>query len=288
MTRVAFLGLGAMGSRMAAHLCAPGIELVVWNRSPEAADALLKAGARWANTPAEAAEHADVVVSMVRDDDASRQVWCDPDSGALSRMRSGALAIESSTLSLAWVAELANACSSAGVGVLDAPVSGSRPAAQSAQLVYLVGGEANDVATATPLLQRMGSAVQHVGAVGSGTLAKLVTNALLGVHVSVLAELNGLLDGLSVGQNTDAARVLSAVATTPVWAPVDHYLSSVMQNGDDQPQFPVELIEKDFGYVVNANPQAELPMLEAARQVFRRGIDAGLASRNMTAVAKLY
>ncbi len=282
---IAFLGLGAMGSRMAARLLQAGHQVKVWSRNPSKAQALIGAGARPALSPREAATGADIVIAMVRDDEASQQVWCDVDTGALAGMKPGAIAIESSTLSIEAVKVLANAAMEHGVTFLDAPVSGSRPAAQAGSLVFLVGGDKATFALAEPVLLSMGSSAQYVGPVGHGVLAKLVTNALLGIHVTALAELIGLLSH----QDVSARQVLQAVTSTPVWAPVDHYLSGSMLGGNHEPQFPVELIAKDFDYTLAAaGDTTQAPMISAALGVYQRAMRSALGSENMTAVAKLY
>ena len=285
MLTIAFLGLGAMGSRMAANLLRAGYRVIVWNRSLPASEPLVRAGALRASSPSEAASAADFVISMVRDDEASRQVWCDAQSGALAAMRPGAVAIESSTLSVDWVRRLGDAAQQNGVALLEAPVSGSRPAAEAAQLVYLVGGDAAVLARAESVLKAMASAIHHVGPLGAGTLAKLATNAMLGIQVTALAEVIGLLQR----NGSDVARTLQAISGTPVWAPVANYLAGSMLHADFQPQFPIALIEKDFGYAVNAaRSEALAPTLAAARAVFRAAIDRGLGDDNMTGVARLF
>jgi len=284
-TRIAFLGLGAMGSRMAMRLLQVGHVVTVWNRSPAPAQALAAAGARHALTPREAASGAEVVIAMLRDDEASSCVWCDTETGALAGMQPGALAIDCSTLSVDAVSRLSQACAAAGVSFLDAPVSGSRPAAEAGQLVHLVGGDAPAFERAAPLLRCMGAAAKHVGPVGHGALAKLVTNTLLGVHVTALAELIGLLREQGVAPEA----VLDAVSSTPVWAPVDHYVSGSMLRAEFSPQFPVALMAKDFGYILQAaGGGARMPTAAAALSVFRLATRLGLGAENMTAVARMY
>jgi 3-hydroxyisobutyrate dehydrogenase len=285
MSEIAFLGLGAMGSRMAARLLAAGHRLTVWNRSPAALETLVAQGARAAATPREAASGAEFVIAMVRDDQASRQVWCDPQHGALAGMAADAIAIESSTLSVDGIKALAAMAQAQGVALLEAPVSGSRPQAQNGQLVYLVGGDAATLARADGVLRAMGAAVHHVGPVGAGTVTKLATNALLGLQVAALAEITGLF----ARNHVDANAALSAISATSVWAPVNNYLAGTMLRDDFQPQFPVALIEKDFRYALQAVGGAEhAPTLAAARGVFEAGIARGLGDENMTAVAKLF
>ena len=168
MAKVAFIGLGAMGSRMAANLLKAGHDLTVWNRAPAAADKLVSSGAKKAHTPREAAAGNDFVITMVSNDEASRQVWLDEETGALAGLKQGAIAIESSTLTPAWVRELAVAMTSAGIALLDAMVSGSTPQAESGDLVYLVGGEREALQRAEPVFKSLGSSIRYAGPSGCG------------------------------------------------------------------------------------------------------------------------
>lgn len=285
MTQVALLGLGAMGSRMAANLLKSGYPLTVWNRTPAATEALVKLGAVAAATPKAAATGADVVIVMVRDDDASRQVWLDPAQGALAGMKPGALAIDCSTLSFDGSRQLGASMQAHGTPFLDAPVSGSRPQADAAQLIFLVGGDAAVFARAEPLLKAMGSAVHHAGPVGSGALVKLATNTLLGVQVTALAELIGMLKHAGM----DPARAMEIVSTTAVWSPYASRALPSMLKQDFQPQFPVDLVERDFGYALSAaGSDQSAPTIAAARQVFQAAKAKGLAEENLTSVVKLF
>jgi 3-hydroxyisobutyrate dehydrogenase len=285
MTKVTVLGLGAMGSRMAANLLKAGHAVTVWNRSPEAAKTLVTAGAKLAASPKAAAQGADVVIAMVRDDDASRDLWLSPETGAFAGLSQGAVAIESSTLTANWARTLGEEAKQRGLTFLEAPVAGSRPQAEAARLVYFVGGDAAAAARAEPILKAMGSAIHHVGPLGFGALVKLTTNALMGVQVTVFAEIIGLLKGVGA----DPAAVLKAMSSTPAWSPSANYLTGTMLAGNFTPQFPVELIEKDFGYVLRevSGPEAA-PTIAAARGVFQRAIERGLGGDNMTGVVRLF
>lgn len=285
MVNIAVLGLGAMGSRMATNLLKAGFEVTVWNRTATAAAPLVAAGARQAMTPKDAARDADFVMAMVRDDTASRQVWLDPETGALAGMAAGALAIESSTLTPGWIRELGAAVAQRGVTLLEAPVSGTLPQAETAQLIYFVGGEDQTLKRAEPVLKAMGSAIHHVGPLGAGALVKLSTNTLLGIQVTVLAELIGMLKR----SGADVDRVIRAIASTPVWSVVAERAVGSMLSGNFTPQFPIELIEKDFGYTVGTAGSSEAaPTIAAARSVFRKAIDHGLGKSNMTGVVRLF
>jgi 3-hydroxyisobutyrate dehydrogenase len=285
MAKISVLGLGAMGSRMAANLIKAGYQVTVWNRNPSAVQALVAAGALAAPTPKEAARDADFVIAMVRGNEASRQVWLDSDTGALAGMSSHAIAIESSTLTAQWIRELAARLDERAVSLLDAPVVGSTPQAEAAQLIYFVGGDAGTLARSEDVLKAMGSSIHHVGPTGSGTAAKLATNTLLGIQVTVLAELIGMLKR----SGADVGRVLEAVAATPAWSAVAGRVSGLMLAGNFAPQFPVDLIEKDFGYTLQtAGSDSAAPTIAAARGVFREAIKRGFGEENMTAVAKLF
>lgn len=286
MTRIAFLGLGAMGSRMAASLLDAGFDLTVWNRDPTKADALVAKGARLAETPRTAADGADIVMAMVRDDDASRAVWLDAESGALAGLSAGAIAIESSTLTPGWVNELAQAAAERGVRYLDAPVAGSRPQAEAKRLIYLVGGEAATLAAAEPALKAIGAVVQHAGPVGTGTTMKHAINALLGVQIAALAELLGMI----AKRGVDAARAVEIISAAPVASPAAIVAAQTMVAGAYSPLFPVELVAKDFGYIAAGAAQvgARTPMVDAASRVFQQAINAGLGAEQLSAVRKLY
>ncbi len=285
MTKVTVLGLGAMGSRMAANLLKAGHAVTVWNRSPDAAEALVGAGAKLAPTPKAAAQGAEVVIAMVRDDEASRDLWLAPETGALAGLDPSAIAIESSTLTASWIRTLGEEAAQRGLTFLEAPVAGSRPQAEAAQLVYFVGGDEEAAGRVEPVLKALGSAIHYVGPLGSGALVKLTTNALMGVQVTVFAEIIGLLKSAGA----DPAAVLKAMSSTPAWSPSANYLTGTMLAGNFAPQFPVELIEKDFGYVLSevGDPSAA-PTIAAARSVFQRAIEKGLGGDNMTGVVRLF
>jgi 3-hydroxyisobutyrate dehydrogenase len=285
MSKVAFLGLGAMGSRMATNLLRAGHELTVWNLTPEPTQLLVAAGAKPAATPRAAAEGSEFVMTMVTNDGASRAVWLDAAHGALLGMSPGAVAIDSSTLTPAWVRELAGAMSKAGVMLLDAMVSGSTPQAAAAELVFLVGGDAGALQRAEPVLESLGSAIRHAGPVGCGAFAKLATNTLMGVQLAALAELIGMLKS----QQVDAKEILDAVSATAMWNPHLTRDAKSMLTGNFETQFPVRLLEKDLGYAVQTGGgEASMPTVSAVRSIFRKAIDENLGDLNMTAVAKLF
>lgn len=140
MSNITVLGLGAMGSRMAARLIAAGHQVTVWNRTRRATQPLVDLGATLAASPRDASQGAEFVIAMLRDDEVSRFVWLDPECGALAGMSPGTVAIESSTLTSGWIQMLDAQMQHQRVSLLEAPVSGSRLQADTGQLTYLIGG----------------------------------------------------------------------------------------------------------------------------------------------------
>jgi len=283
--KIAFLGLGAMGSRMATNLLNAGFDLTVWNRTAATADALVKSGARQASSPKEAAYEADYIISMVRDNEAAMQVWLDEQTWAIHGMKSGAIAIESSTLTPACIKDMAIRFNNKGFKFLEAPVSGSRPQAAAAQLVYFVAGDKSAFEAAKPILEKMGSTILFIGNAGNAAITKLITNALLGIQVTAISELIGLIKS----NNADPALILDAISKTSSWAPVNGYLSSTIFTQNFAPQFPVELISKDFDYIKQiSKTEDKISILSKVSDVFHQGISVGLGDLNMTGISKLY
>jgi 3-hydroxyisobutyrate dehydrogenase len=285
MTTLAFLGLGAMGQRMARRLAGAGHDLIVWNRSG------LPAGvaswpARAAPTPRAAAAEADLVFSMVRDDDASETVWDDPETGALASLRPGAIAVESSTVTPARVAALAARVAATGAGFLDAPVVGSRPAAEAGTLTYLVGGPPDLVERARPVLAVMGSALHHVGPTPAGAIVKLMSNTLFGIQVAALAEI------LALGRRTtlDVARAAEVMGALPVMSPAARGALASMIAGQFEPMFPIDLVAKDLGYALalGGATKSALPLTQRTQERFAAAITQGLGGANLTALIDIY
>ncbi len=283
LQKIAFLGLGAMGSRMASRLIDSGFEVTVWNRSPDRARPLADKGARIADTPKAATQGTDIVIAMVRDDEASRRVWLDPETGALAGMARGAIAIEMSTLTIAHVRALEAAAAKAGVRFLDAPLAGSRPQAEAGQLIFMAGGDPVTLEQARPALDVMGVAVHHAGATGTGAAVKLAVNALFGIQVAAMAELLGMLSA----NGADVAKAVEIIGATPVASPAAKAAAASMLAGAFAPMFPVELVEKDFGYMHAAGGEA-VPMADAARAVMQSAMAAGYGNDNLTGVVRLY
>jgi 3-hydroxyisobutyrate dehydrogenase len=286
MAKVTVLGMGAMGSRMALSLLKAEHEVTVWNRNLNKTETLVQAGAKVADTPRAAVKDAEFVISMVRDDQASKQVWLDFETGALSGLPKNAVAIESSTLTVAWIKTLAQQFSDRQIVFLDAPVAGTLPQAESAQLIYFVGGEVETFTKAQPILQAMGGAIHHVGMVSSGMTIKLAVNTLFGIQISALGELIGLMKGCGL----DEAKAIEILTDTPVCSPAAKGAAAGILARNFSPLFPIELVEKDLSYAVQTAQAngGQLPIAAATQQTFLEAIKQGYGADNITGIAQLY
>lgn len=271
---------------MARKLLDAGHRVTVYNRSPEPAKALVAEGATEAATPREAAEQSEIVIAMVTDDDASRAVWLDEKTGAIHGLGEGSMAIESSTLTLRWVRRLAGALESRGADFLDAPVAGSRPQAEAGQLIYLVGGSEVAFERAMPVLEVMGGAIHHVGPLGHGMVLKLAVNGFFGLQVAAMGELLGMVRRAGV----DEARALEILGKMPVTSPAAKGAGALMVSRNFAPMFPIDLVEKDFRYLLETarGLEADLPASAVMREIYARAIAEGYGNDNVTGVAQLF
>lgn len=284
-TKVAILGLGIMGSGMARNLLRAGYEPVVYNRSRGKAEELGREGARVAATPAEAAEGAEVVVSMVSDDVAARAVWLG-ENGALAAMSPGSVAVESSTVSLEWLRELRSAAASRQVEVLDAPVTGSRDQAAGGQLLFLVGGETQVLERVRPVLEPMAREILYVGPAGSGATLKLVNNFLCGVQVASMAEAFAMVERAGL----DRERAINMLLNGACASPIIKQVGERMATRDYDPRFALKLMAKDLRYAAGEARRVgvELETAPAAQRVMERGAEAGHGERDMAAVVEQF
>jgi 3-hydroxyisobutyrate dehydrogenase len=215
MARVAFIGLGRMGSGMARRLLDSGHELSVFNRTSGPADDLVSRGAVRYATPREACAGANAVVSMVTDDRASRAVWYGAAGALAARLAPGALAIECSTLSYDWVLELSAGVTRHGLRYLDAPVTGLPESAAAGDLTLLVGADLEDLSAARPVLTAFAKRILHFGRIGTGTAYKLLVNMLGAVQIASAAETMAIAERVGLDLN----RVADALATGQAASP---------------------------------------------------------------------
>jgi 3-hydroxyisobutyrate dehydrogenase len=285
--KIAILGLGAMGSRIAKNLIDAGYPLTIYNRTEEKLKPLLDRGASSAATPKAAAEESDIVISMVTDDDASRRIWLDPETGALLGLGKGQISIEMSTLTVDWIRELEAAITRSDAGFLDAPVVGSRPQVEIGKLISLVGGQTETLTQVESILTAAGvETIHHVGSVGQGMAMKLAVNALFGIQVAALAELLGLLSKQGIGPD----KAMACLGDLPVLSLAAKGAGGLMVSQNHAPLFPIDLVEKDFRYVTQTVQSFEATILicNAVMDTYRIAIAKGYGNDNITGVIQLF
>lgn len=253
--RLGFIGMGNMGSRMARRLLEHGYHVAVYDRNRDVAEALVKYGATVAESIAMLAEEADVIMSSLTNDDAVKSVYTGP-KGVLAYVGPGKAIIEMSTVSPATSRELSILSRDAGVRFLDSPVSGSTPAAEEGTSTLFCGGDERLFEAAQPLFQAIAGQCFYLGAAGSGSAMKLVANTLLGVGMQAIAESVALGQKEGLGRH----RLLEVMSHTAVIAPALLGKLSRADNGDYSTQFPIGLMNKDFGLVLETAAAARVPM----------------------------
>ena len=244
--RVGVIGLGIMGSGMAANLLRAGFEVTVYNRTPDKTGPLRDKGARVARTPAELASGCDAVVTMVSDVPALEQVLLGP-QGAFSGTRPGTLFIDSSTVTPEASLRMAQEARRRGCEYLDAPVVGSRQAAQEGQLMFMVGGSEEVFERARPLFSAMGRVAYRVGPNGHGSAVKLINNMIAGVTLAAIAE------GAAVAQaaGLDPKALLQVLSDSVIGSPfLKSKLPKVLQR-DFSTHFALALMQKDLRYFLD-------------------------------------
>jgi 3-hydroxyisobutyrate dehydrogenase len=247
MAHVAFIGLGRMGHGMAARYLDTGFTLTVWNRSKAKAEDLVARGARWAASPMDAADGADAVVTMVADDAASRAVWLGKDGAAGAAAKAGTLAIECSTVSYGHALDLARELHGRGLIYIDSPVTGLPDAAAAGKLTMLVGAAPADLDSARPFLAPLSTTIRHFGAVGTGTVFKLINNLMGAIQIA------GLAEGLAIAEQAglDMKLVLEAIETGVAASPqVIRHSRRMVARDFGGATFAAALRHKDAVYAV--------------------------------------
>jgi 3-hydroxyisobutyrate dehydrogenase len=264
---VTLIGLGSMGVGIAQNILKAGLDLTVYNRTLAKTEPLARLGAKVAASPHEAARNADLVISIVSDDVASRQVWLG-ETGALPSMGEETILVESSTLSHAWVRELATLAAQRGIAFLDAPVNGGPSMAAAAQLKMMVGGESEVLDRARPVLASFTEQITHMGPNGTGAMTKLINNLMGGVQMVALAE--GLHLAERAGLNLE--QVVSVITNSGPASPLVKRNAPLMAARNyGEPNFLLRHIRKDITYALRLAEEVDAPLTtaNAAREVYR-------------------
>jgi 3-hydroxyisobutyrate dehydrogenase-like beta-hydroxyacid dehydrogenase len=266
--KVAFLGLGIMGSPMAANLVKAGHQVTVWNRTP----GKRVEGARLAASAREAAQGAEAVWLCVSNTEAVEQVLFGKD-GVESALARGMVVVDSSTISPAATVEFGRRIRARGADVLDAPVTGSKAGAESGQLIFIVGGAEATIAKVRPLFDAMGKKVLRMGENGKGQAAKLAMNLMIALIYQGFAEALTLAGGLGV----EPATLLELIQSSMVRSGVVDYKAPFVLRRDFSPNFPLRLMHKDIHLMLDSARALglKLPGIETVDQVYERASAAG-------------
>jgi 3-hydroxyisobutyrate dehydrogenase len=275
---IAVLGTGIMGGPMAHNIAEAGLETRVWNRTREKAEEV--EGTTVADTPAQAVDGADIVVTMLADGPAVNGVMTE--GGALDAMRDDAIWLQTSTVGIEWTERLAGLAEDRGVAFVDAPVLGTKAPAEQGQLTVLASGPEAALDAAAPVFDAVGSKTVRLGEAGGGTRLKLVVNNWLLSLLGDLAETIAFAQRIGVPPES----FLEAIDGGAVGAPYAQMKGPMMLKRDFPTSFPLKLALKDLELVLEAAERhdAAMPVASAAAQNFRRAVEQGHGDEDMSAV----
>jgi 3-hydroxyisobutyrate dehydrogenase/glyoxylate/succinic semialdehyde reductase len=280
--KIGFIGLGIMGSRMAANLQKYGHYLVVFNRTREKAEALLAGGARWAGSPAALAPQVDVIFTMLAHPDAVEEAASGKD-GFLSHLEPRRMWVDCSTVNPSFSKEMAARADAHGVHFLDAPVTGSKSVAELAKLTFWVGGALRDLELCRPLLECMGNRIVHCGEHGMGTSLKMVMNQMLGTVMAAFAE--GLVLGESLGLSREV--LFEALFNGPAAPPfITAKRERIETKNYAHADFLLRWLQKDLhlATVSAYETGAALPLTNVAKEIYRLAIRDGHGNEDFSAI----
>ncbi|SFO21970.1 3-hydroxyisobutyrate dehydrogenase [Chitinophaga sp. YR627] len=277
--KIGWAGLGHMGVPMVTNLVKAGFDVTVYNRTTDKAIALQeKLGVKVAHSPRELAESKDIIITMVTDDAALKEIYEGTDGILSATLQRDMLAIDMSTVSPDTTRQLAALCEAEGIWYLDAPVSGSVKPAQEAQLVIMVGGRAEDFERAKPVFNTLGKAAHLLGDAGAGNYAKLAINTFLGIT------LQGLSEAVIFAQNNGIppAQFLPLINNGPIGSAITNLKATNIVNHDFTPAFQLGLLAKDIRLAKGQG--LDTPIGNALFDTLQDALTQGLATSDMSAI----
>jgi 3-hydroxyisobutyrate dehydrogenase-like beta-hydroxyacid dehydrogenase len=279
--KIGFIGLGIMGSRMAANLQKHGHSLVVFNRTRAKAEPLLGPCGTFSDSPAKVGEQVDVLFTMLAHPDAVEQAALGV-NGFLDHLRSNALWVDCSSVNPSFAKKMAAEAAARQIRFVDAPVTGSAPAAAEAKLIFWVGTDAADLEKIRPLLLCMGNKIVHTGGQGMGTSMKMVVNLLLGTGMAAFAEAMALGEGLGISREMLFGSLLGMPAVAPFLASKREKIES----GNYETEFPLRWMQKDMhlASVSAYESGVAMPLTNAAKELYRLAMRQGHASQDFSAI----
>ena len=279
--KIGFIGLGIMGSRMAANLQKQGHSLVLFNRTRDKAEFLLGRCGKFAASPAELAGQVDVLFTMLAHPDAVEQTAMGLD-GFLNFLRPDALWVDCSSVNPSFSKKMAAAAARREVHFVDAPVTGSAPVAAEAKLTFWVGARTADLEKVRPLLLCMGNKIVHTGGNGTGTSMKMVINLLLGNAMAAFAEAMALGEGLGLSSKL----LFDSLLPTPAVAPFLAAKRARIENGNYEAEFPLRWMQKDMHLATVSAYEAgvAMPLTNIAKEIYRLAMRDGHAAEDFSAI----
>lgn len=282
MARIAFLGAGMMGAAMIKNYLKGGHEVTVYNRTLAKAQPLVALGARLVARPNEAVADADVIISSLTNDDASKECWNGSNGALRGDVRAGAYAIEASTVSLDWVQELAGLATAKGLRFMDCPVAGRPDVAEAGRLKVFAGGARQDVDAVRPVLAAIsnGAGIIHMGPVGAGITFKLIYNVMGAIQVAATAE--GMFACEMAGIDLRIAADGFSTGATGSPHVVRHARYMAENKHEDPIQFSGRMRIKDVDYGVELIEKmgAQSALGHTTINVFRQMVERGMGDRN--------
>jgi len=279
--RIGFIGLGIMGGGMAANLQKSGYDLIVYNRTAEKAQPLVRGGAVLAASPAELAQEVNLLFTMLADPDAVLQTALG-EEGFLRYLPEGALWIDCSTTNPSFARHMAAQAAAHGVRFIDAPVAGSKNQAANAELTFIAGASEQDLEDCRPELECMGQLIFHAGEVGMGTSLKIVINHQLAVAMASFAE--GAVLGQELG--IDREMLFDFLFASPAVAPFVQYKRSKIESGEYDTEFPLKLMQKDLhmASIAGYESGSALPLGSAAKEIYQLAIRSSYGDMDFSAI----
>jgi 3-hydroxyisobutyrate dehydrogenase/glyoxylate/succinic semialdehyde reductase len=279
--KIGFIGLGIMGSRMASNLITAGYTVNLFNRTRSKAEALAGEHAKIYGSPAEVAEESDVIITMLSTPEAVQSAALGED-GLINGMSKGNVWIDSSTVNPSFSRQMAELTVELGFNFLDAPVGGSLIPADKGELIFLIGGPKTIVKYCAPLFKIMGRKFIHVGDAGMGSALKLVNNLVMGLSFYAFTE--GLLLGESLG--ISQKQIFDLMGGSPVAAQIVSLKRNKIENGDYDPEFPLQWLRKDLhlAALTAYEQDISLPGTNTVKEIFALANQAGYGKKDFTSI----
>jgi 3-hydroxyisobutyrate dehydrogenase-like beta-hydroxyacid dehydrogenase len=279
--KIGFIGLGIMGSRMAANLQKHGYPLVVFNRTRAKAEPLLSPCGTFSDSPAKLAEQVDVLFTMLAHPDAVEQAALGR-NGFLDHLKANALWIDCSSVNPSFSKKMAAEAARREVHFVDAPVTGSAPVAAEAKLIFWVGADIADLERIRSLLLCMGNKITHAGGHGAGTSMKMVINLLLGTGMAAFAEGMALGEGLGISRKM----LFDSLLGTPAVAPFVATKREKIESGNYEAEFPLRWMQKDMhlASVSAYESGVAMPLTNAAKEMYRLAMREGYGTEDFSAI----